>query len=114
MNDVDVYLAALPDRQQAELRRIRSQVKKLVPDAEESISYMMPTYKYKKKPLVYYAAFKNHMSLFPTQGPADALMDKLKDYKISKGTIKFTLGKPLPDDLITEIVLTRKAQIDAE
>lgn len=112
MDEVDAYLADIPKPQRLELERIRSVVKRLVPDAEESISYMMPTFKYKKKPLLYYAAFKNHMSLFPTPGPTGILKDKLASYTVSKGTIQFTLDKPLPEDVIIEIVLCRKAEID--
>lgn len=112
MDDVTAYLAKVPEPQKAELVRIRQFVKKLVPEAEESISYMMPAFKYKKKPLVYYAAFKDHMSLFPTSGPTETLKDKLVGYGVTKGTIQFTLEKPLTDELLTEIIMTRKAEID--
>jgi uncharacterized protein YdhG (YjbR/CyaY superfamily) len=83
-----------------------------VPEATESISYAIPTFKYKNQPLLYYAAFKDHMSLFPTPGPAEQLDEKLADYKVSKGTIKFTLENPLSDLLITDIVHARLAEID--
>jgi uncharacterized protein YdhG (YjbR/CyaY superfamily) len=75
---------------------------------------MMPAFKYKKRPLVYYAAFKNHLSLFPTSGPTETLKSKLTGYKVSKGTIQFTTENPLPDTLIKEIILARKSEIDAK
>lgn len=112
MKEVNEYLSKVPPAQRAELERIRKIVKRLVPDAEESISYMMPAFKYKKKPLVYYAAFKDHMSLFPTSGPTETLKAKLAAYKVSKGTIQFTLDKPLPEPLIKEIVRARLQEIN--
>lgn len=112
MEDVNAFLEKVPAPKRAELERVRSLVKKLVPDAVESISYMMPAFKYRGKPLVYYSVFKDHMSLFPTSGPTETLAAKLEGYKVSKGTIQFTLEKPLSDELIGEIVLNRKAEID--
>ena len=112
MNDVDAYLAGIEPNMRTELERIRALVKKIAPDAVESVSYGMPAYKYKGKPLIYYAAFKNHMSVFPTPDPAAQLHDRLSSYKVSKGTIQFTLDHSLPDDLIEQLVLVRKQQID--
>ena len=71
----------------------------------------MPTFKYNGRPLLYYAGFKDHMSIFPTPEPAEILRDKLKGYKISKGTIQFTLKNPMPDKLLLEIVHLRLADI---
>jgi uncharacterized protein YdhG (YjbR/CyaY superfamily) len=113
MNDVDAYLDQTPEPQKTELQRIRNIVRKLVPDAEESISYMMPVFKYKQKPLLYYAAFKNHMSVFPTSGPTETLKDQLEGYVVTKGTIQFTLEKPLPEALLTAIIQARLAEINA-
>jgi uncharacterized protein YdhG (YjbR/CyaY superfamily) len=109
---VDEYLAGLPRAESAELKRIRRLVKRWVPDAVESISYMMPAFKYKKKPLVYYAAFKKHLSLFPTPGPAEVLKAQLAQYQTSKGTIQFTVDKPLPEALLREIIFSRVAEIN--
>lgn len=108
---VDDYLANLPAGQKSELTRIRTLVKKLVPESEESISYGIPAFKFKNKPLIYYAAFKDHLSVFPTTKPPQVLQDKLKDFKQGKGTIQFTLEKPLNDELIGEIVSIRKQEI---
>ncbi|MEO6513437.1 MAG: DUF1801 domain-containing protein [Candidatus Saccharimonadales bacterium] len=113
MNAVDTYLAQVPAPQKAELERIRALVKQSIPEAEESISYMMPAFKYKQKPLLYYAAFKHHMSVFPTSGPTETLKDKLTGFVVSKGTIQFTPEKPLPDALLKDILRVRMAEIDA-
>lgn len=109
MSEVDEYLKKVDPAQRKELERIRKIVKKIAPDAEEVISYRVPTFKYNKKPLLYYAAFKNHMSLFP--GAPLRLKDKLEGYKLRKGTIQFTVEKPLPESLIKEIVHSRLAEI---
>jgi uncharacterized protein YdhG (YjbR/CyaY superfamily) len=111
MSVIDDFLQDIPSPERAELERIRRIVKTTVPDAEETISYAMPAFKYKDKPLVYFNAFKDHMSLFPTSEPTEVLHDKLKDYKVSKGTIQFTLDNPLPEPLIKEILEVRLGQI---
>jgi len=113
MSTVDDYLLNVNPVHKERLEAIRQLVKQLVPEAEESIAYGMPAYKYRAKPLIYFASFKDHMSIFPTPGPAVELEEKLRNYKVSKGTIQFTLQHPLPDELLKEIILTRRAEIDA-
>jgi uncharacterized protein YdhG (YjbR/CyaY superfamily) len=114
MEEVDAYLQVVEPAKRTELERIRAIVRRACPDAAESISYGMPTFKYKGKPLVYYAAFKDHLSIFPTPGPSATLQDKLKDFATSKGTIKFTLEHNLSDGLVREIVQTRMVEIDSK
>jgi uncharacterized protein YdhG (YjbR/CyaY superfamily) len=112
MKTIDSYLADVPEPQRAMLQHIREVAKKLIPDCQETISYGIPTLKYKGTYVIYFAAFKDHMSLFP--GPrTDAVKDKLKDFKMAKGTIQFTLEKPVPDAIIKELVKMRLAEIDA-
>ena len=108
---IDTYLENVSPTQKVELQRIRIFIRKLVPGAEETISYGLPAFKYKGKPLVYFGAFKDHMSLFPTSGPTETLKDKLTDYTVSKGTIQFTEKNPLPDSLLKEIILERISAI---
>lgn len=107
MSKVDDYLAKISSPQKDELERVRQIVKQSCPEAEETISYGMPAFKYVGKYLVGFAAFKNHMSLFPTPGPIAALKDKLKSFNTSKGTIQFTTENPLPESLIKEIIKHR-------
>ena len=110
---IDEYLSKVEPRHRAELERIRALVKQLVPSVEETMSYGMPTLKYKNRALVYFTASKKHMSFFPSSWAIEELKDKLKEYKTTDHTIQFTLEKPLPEALIKELVLTHVRDIDA-
>lgn len=114
MGVVDDYLAKVPAAERAELERIRKLVKRQLPEATEVISYGMPGFKYRGKYLLGYAAFKDHLSLFPTSQPVELLHASLQDYKTAKGTIQFTLDNPLPDILIKEIINLRMQAISSE
>jgi uncharacterized protein YdhG (YjbR/CyaY superfamily) len=107
----DDYLAKLDRSQRSELNKIRTIVKEIAPDATEVISYGIPGYKYKGQYLIGFAAFKNHLSIFPTSSPIENLKDKLKGYKIAKGTIQFNSDNPLPEFLIKEIIYDRLSGI---
>ncbi len=111
MSAVDDYLEQVNPMQRIELERIRKVIKEVAPNAEETISYRMPTFKVNGKPLVYFAVFKNHLSLFPTSKPIDRLKVKLSEYKVSRGGIQFSLEKPLPRELIIELLQIRLADI---
>ena len=104
MSVVDDYLKRFPEPQRAELERIRQIVKQVVPEAEEVISYGVPGFKYKGKYLITFAAFKDHLSVFPGSEAIAALKDRLEGYKTSKGTVQFTLDNPLPDPLVKDMV----------
>ncbi len=104
MTVIDDYLENIDQPQKVQLERIRRVVGKMVPGAEEVISYGMPAFKYNGKYLLAFAAFTNHMSIFPGAEPIRVLQDKLGDFQLSKGTIQFTLDTPLPDDLLKAIV----------
>ena len=112
--NIDEYLDKIDPQRRAELERIRALVKQLVPDAEEAMSYSMPTLKYKNRALVYFTASKNHMSFMPSSWAIEELKDKLKGYKTTEHAIQFTLEKPLPETLIKELVLTHVRDIDAD
>jgi uncharacterized protein YdhG (YjbR/CyaY superfamily) len=112
MTVVDTYLKKVSVPQRTELERIRKIIKKAVPDAEECISYGMPAFKYKKKYLIGYAAFAHHMSVFPASNPIEVMADKLKDFKLSKGTVQFTLEYPIPASIIQELVAIRIRDIE--
>lgn len=111
MTDVENYLKNISPAQKAQYERIGKIVKKIVPDAEVSISYGIPTFKYKGKYVLYFAAFKTHMSIYPAfKELLEELKDELGTFKItketlqSKGTVQFTADNPVPDILIEEIV----------
>jgi uncharacterized protein YdhG (YjbR/CyaY superfamily) len=100
---VDEYISELPASTKPSLKKVREIVIKNAPNAEEVISYGMPAYKLHGM-LLYFSAFTNHYSLFAFPSAIVAFKDKLKGYEVSKGTIRFSLDKPVPVKLITEIV----------
>lgn len=110
---VEAYLAKVPEPARGTLEKMRAMIRAIAPkEATEGISYGMPAFKY-GKPLVGYAAFKDHCSLFPMSGAVIAAMkDELKDYVTAKGTVQFALEKPLPATLVKKIVKARLATID--
>lgn len=110
---VDEYIGLTSPEVRAELERVRELVKQLAPDAEESLSYNMPTFKYKGRPLVYLTASRSHMSFYPSTLVIEELRDKLDGFKTTKHSVHFTLEKPLPDALIKEMVLTHARLIDS-
>jgi uncharacterized protein YdhG (YjbR/CyaY superfamily) len=103
---VDEYIANQPPEIQVLLLQVRNAVKEVAPDAQEVISYQMPAFK-KDTILVWYAAFKNHIGFFPKTTVMEQFKDRLVQYKTSKGTIQFPYDKPLPLELIKEIVKFR-------
>jgi uncharacterized protein YdhG (YjbR/CyaY superfamily) len=111
---IDEYLSKVEPQQRAELERIRACVKQLVPSVEETISYGMPTLKYKTRALVYFTASKKHMSFFPSSWAIEELKEKLTGYKTTPHAIQFTLNNPLSDALIKELVLNHVRDIDAD
>jgi uncharacterized protein YdhG (YjbR/CyaY superfamily) len=109
-SDVDNYIAALPEDSRKALTKLRNTIKSIVPKATEIISYQIPTFKYQGS-LVAYAAFSKHCSLFPmSKAVIQTYKDELKSYGISKGTIRFTVDKPLPKSLVKKIVKARIAE----
>jgi uncharacterized protein YdhG (YjbR/CyaY superfamily) len=103
---VSEYIAQFPKPVQEILQKIRKAIKESAPLAEEGISYQMPAFK-QNGILVYFAAFKNHISFFPTSSGVFAFKKELTGYDTSKGTIRLTLDKPIPYNLIKKIVKFR-------
>lgn len=112
MQTVNEYLAGVTDSQLEILEHIRQLVKRLVPEAEETISYGVPTFKVHKKPLIYYAAFKNHMSIYPaSDAMIEAIGQELNKFRTSKGTLRFTGENSIPEPLLKKIILYRLTDI---
>lgn len=111
MSVIDDYLNNVREPHRQQLEHIRKIVHAATPDAEEVISYGMPAFKYKGKYLIGFTAFKDHMSIFPASRPIEVLKDKLGEFKLSKGTIQFTLDHPVPEAIIKELVQIRLADI---
>lgn len=105
--DVDEYLAGVPPAARAALEQLRQTIKSVVPEAVEVISYQIPTFRYRDRMLVSYAAFIGHCSFFPGAGPVEAHRHQLKSYQTSKGTIRFTTDQPLPASLVKKLVRSR-------
>jgi uncharacterized protein YdhG (YjbR/CyaY superfamily) len=104
--DVDEYISMFPDNIQELLKEMRAAIKEAAPEAEEVISYQMPAYKFHGM-LIYFAAFKNHIGLYPRVSGIETFKDELSVYKGAKGSVQFPLNKPLPLDLIARIVKFR-------
>ncbi len=114
MSVIDDYLKTDIPSRRVELERVRNIVKKQVPTAEEAINYGIPTFKYMSKNLIHFAAYKNHMGIFPTSNPIGTLEKKLSMYKTTKGTIQFTENNTLPAKLIVELVQLRVKEIESK
>ena len=111
---VDEYIASQPDASQAVLTRVRSAIRKAVPGAEESIAYQIPAYKLHGEPVLYFAGWKQHYSLYPATGTlVEAFKKDLAQYEISKGTIRFPLSERVPVKLIERIAKFRIKEIAA-
>ncbi len=107
--NIDEYIARYPQDIQAILQKIRAIIHEAAPEAEEAISYQIPTFRLKGN-MVHFAAFKDHISFFPTSSGVEAFKRELSVYSGSKGTIHFPLDQPLPFDLIEKIVKFRVAE----
>ena len=104
---VDSYIAGFPEDVQAHLVRIRAIIKEKAPLAIESMAYDMPAYKMNGKPLVYFAAFQNHIGFYATPSGHEAFTKELSQYKQGKGSVQFPLHQPIPFDLIGRMVSFR-------
>jgi uncharacterized protein YdhG (YjbR/CyaY superfamily) len=114
MKTVDEYLAAQADEARSILEQVRRAIRKAVPEAEETISYKMPTYKLDGQRLLFFAGWKQHFSLYPA---GDRLVtefrDELAPYKVEKSTVRFPLARPVPFKLIERIAKFRAKEISA-
>lgn len=112
IHSVDDYIARQPEASRSILERVRKIIRKAIPEAEESICYKIPTYKLHGKPVLYFAGWKQHYSLYPaTDILAAAMKDELAPYKINKGTIRFPLSEPIPARLIQRIAEFRANEV---
>lgn len=103
---VDEYIRKCPKAVQPALRQLRQAIRQAAPEAEELISYQMPGYKFHGM-LIFFAAWKAHISMYPAPWTAPELKEEMSAYEGSKGTIKFPLDQPLPLRLITKMVQYR-------
>ena len=103
---IDQYLKICPKEAKERLESIRAFIRKLAPEAQEKISYQIPTY-YLNGNMVHFAAFKNHIGLYPTSSGVRVFEEELKKYKHSRGSIQFPMDEALPLGLVKRIVKYR-------
>ena len=109
--DIDEYISGFPKDVQDVLEQIRAIVKKQEPDAEEVISYDMPTFRLNNAYLVHFAAFKKHIGLYPAPTGNAEFEQELSAYKSGKGSVQLPLDKPMPTELIIKILAHNKQRI---
>src|SRR5688572_1726822 len=109
---MDDYLGDLEPAQKAALERVRAAVGRIAPDADEGRSYGVPAFIYAGRPLLGFAAAKNHLSIFPFSPAAiEAVREQLDGFDLAKGTIRFTPDRPVSDDVLADLVRVRKQEI---
>ena len=106
---IDEYIEAFPKDVQIILQKMRQTIRKVAPEAEETISYQIPTFKLYGN-LVHFAAFKDHISFFPTSSARIEFKKELSKYKGGKGTVQFPIGEQIPYDLVKKITIFRRKQ----
>jgi uncharacterized protein YdhG (YjbR/CyaY superfamily) len=104
--DIEEYIATFPKDVQEILEKIRTTIRKAAPDAEETISYQMPTFTLNGN-LIHFAAYKKHIGFYPTPTGIEQFKDELSAYESAKGSVRFPLDRPIPFDLIGRIVKFR-------
>lgn len=112
---VDEYIASQPEAVRPILERVRSVIRKALPNAEEVISYQIPLFRLAGERVLFFAGWKQHYSLYPASARlVAALKDELAPYKISKGTIRFPLSEPVPEKLIARIAKFRAKEVERQ
>jgi uncharacterized protein YdhG (YjbR/CyaY superfamily) len=104
---IDEYIITFPKNVQDILEVLRKVIRESAPDADETISYGMPTFKLNGKNLVHFAAHKKHIGFYPTPSGLDAFKKELSHYNTSKGSVQFPIDKPIPFDTVEKIVIFR-------
>ena len=113
--EVDAYIAALAEDRRGPMTNLRETIRAAAPDADEVITYKMPGFKTHDQFLVSYDAFQSHYSLFPaSDGVVKGLGAAIEPYLVGKGTIRFPASRPIPVDLVRQIVEIRVAENDAK
>jgi uncharacterized protein YdhG (YjbR/CyaY superfamily) len=107
---MDEYIGIFPEDVQKILEELRTTIKTAAPDAEETISYNIPTFKLNGKYLIYFAGWKSHISIYPIPIGSEAFNKQVAKYAEGKGTLKFPTDKPLPLKLITKMVKLKLAE----
>lgn len=107
---IDAYIGTFPEDLQNILEEVRTTIKAAAPDAEETISYNIPTFTLNGRYLIYFAGWKNHISIYPIPVGSESFNKQIAKYVEGKGTLKFPIDKPIPLKLITKIVKLKIAE----
>lgn len=107
---IDEYISTFPLDTQAVLEKVRQSIHKAAPDAVETISYDMPTFDLNEKHLIFFAGWKHHISLYPIPAGDAEFQEKIAAYKRVRSTLQFPLNKPVPYDLVEQIVTLLRAE----
>lgn len=105
--NIDEYINRFPKNVQVILEKMRQTIKETAPEAVETISYQMPTFKLNGKNLVHFAGWKNHIGFYPVPSDIEAFKKELTPYKNAKGSVQFPIDKPIPYALVKKIVFFR-------
>jgi len=109
---VDEYIKLFPSETQEKLGQVRKLIKEVLPQADEVISYAIPTYKQNKKSVIYFAGYDKHISLYPLPHGIDAeFAAEIEPHIVGKGTLRFDLDKPLPFELMRKVVEHKLAEL---
>jgi len=108
---IDEYIESFPENVQSVLEKLRATVQEAAPEAVESISYQMPTFKLKGRRLAYFSAWKNHIGFYSIPKGDEAFRKELSPYSGEKGSLRFPLDKPIPYDLVKKIISFRMREI---
>ena len=111
---IDEYIESFPKNVQSVLEKLRATVQEAAPEAVQSISYDMPTFKLNGKRLVYFSAWKNHIGFYSIPKGNETFRKELSPYEGEKGSLRFPLEKPIPYDLVKKIVTFRMKEIQDE
>jgi uncharacterized protein YdhG (YjbR/CyaY superfamily) len=111
---MDEYVAQFPKNVRDVWEELRRVMRESAPEAEETISYGIPTFDLNGKHLVHFAAYKNHVGFYPTSSGIKAFKKELSPFNTSKGTVQFPLDKPIPFDLVKKIVKFRVKEIESK
>jgi uncharacterized protein YdhG (YjbR/CyaY superfamily) len=113
MTDMDAYLGGLAPDEKAALERIRATVREVVPDAEEGVSYGVPAYRHRGRPLLGFQATRTHLSLLPFSPAAiRSVAARLDGFTLTKGSIRFSADTPVPADVVADLVRARAREIE--
>jgi len=102
---IDEYISNFPEDVQKILQKVRKTIHTAIPETEETMSYDMPTFTLNGKYVIYFAGWKNHVSVYPIPAGDEAFAARIEPYKSDKSTAKFPLNKPIPYDLIEEMAM---------